>query len=215
MPRGSMVAMRFTMILPALLAALPAFAQDQSVTAGLTLGLHSERALRPEAEVRARASFGDFYAGATINTIPGEEDTELDLYLGFSRAFSPVLAYDLSYTRILYPFDEGDCCAEIRAGLDATITPELIAGASVTKPTDISGVELEATVDWAHPFSDRFTFGLGLEASQDDGVESLDYEASGTFALGQTAAIKAYVEDGSDQDTEVGLDLNWELGGMH
>jgi len=165
------------MILAALpmLAALPAAAQQFSVSGGLAVTSnylsygYTQTLDEPALQGYLEAAFGGLFFGAWASNVDfGTPDTvELDLYVGYRGQTQGNLAYAFTYFAYYYD-DSGYCCGKIEADFAVPITERLGLGAQINYNLRPNGLGGEVGLDYS--FNDSWNVAAvgGYSRSYDD-----------------------------------------------
>ncbi len=183
-----------------MLAAAPAYAGELSVTTSVDVvsdyvfrGVSlADTSVQPGVE----ASYGNFYAGTWFSNGIGdtadEGITELDLYAGYGRDLTDLIAMDVGVTYYHYP-ESGDLfdtkggfagSYEVFGGLafDTMLSPSVYAYYDF----NFDAFTLEGGVSHSFPLSEKVSLDVGATAGLVDAEDGVDWE------YGQLSASLGY-----------------------
>jgi uncharacterized protein (TIGR02001 family) len=201
----------------AITAAGPAFAQDFSVTAGLTLVTEYEASgLRqsdgPALQAYVQGDIGGFYIGAWASNVdfPGGNDRlEYNLYLGYANEIGN-FSYDLGYAAYYYD-RTGFCCSEVIFSGEVALGSAVSVGLRLASDPD--GFDYVNTrLFGSYAISDAVT--LDARYGSISGGGGYDYWSVGmSYAVADNASVFAAYHD-TDVDSDfflLGVSLDFAI----
>lgn len=197
--------------------AQPVLAQGVTVLGGISLSLApgGEHATRDDLNAFVEANLANFYLGAATDIYNDKKSDEVDLSLGYRNTMASGLGYDLSYTRILYPFNGGDCCNDVALSLRLPLTDGLTGTADTNYYTADKTLDGHLTLDYA--LNDKITLTGKIGFVQNAGAsDTREWEVAGAYVLSPQTTAKMHYYKGTDYKGYLGLDLTWNttlLGG--
>ncbi len=206
-----------SMFLLSAFAASSAGADPLSVTAGASISFTNERHSGTNTDLYGylEGSYANFYLGVSGDVYNDGGQDELDPYFGYRNTTAGGLSYDVSYTRYIYPYNGGDCCANVAVSLSFPLNDSLTGTLDASYYTYDETTDTYLTLDYA--LNDKITLtGVVGRYGNPGAADTKEWELAATYALGDETAIVVHYYDGSDYKGYFGLDLTWDttlLGG--
>lgn len=206
--------MRLSVLSTILLVAAPVqpvLAGGVTVLGGVALSFApgGDHATRDDVNAYVEGDLANFYLGASTDIYNVKASDEVDLSLGYRNTTAGGLAYDGSYTRIYYPHDGGDCCADYALSLSMPLNDKLKGTVDGNYYTADQTSDAHATLDYA--LNDKITLTTKVGVVQNAGApDTKEWELAGAYALGAETAVKLHYYKGTDYKGYLGLDLTWD-----
>ena len=206
--------MRLAVLSTILLTAFPlqpVLAGGVTVLGGVALSFApgGDHATREDFNAHVEADLSNFYLGASTDIYNDHNSDEVDLSLGYRNTTASGLSYDVSYTRMSYPHDGGDCCGDVALSLSNPLNDKLTGTFDANYYTVDKTSDAHLTLDYA--LNDKITLTSKLGVVQNAGApDTKEWELAASYALGAETAAKLHYYKGTDYKGYIGLDLTWD-----
>ena len=139
----------------------------------------------PAFQAYMEASYGIFYAGLWGSTVDFGDDNkaEIDIYTGVRPEFGN-LSLDIGYARYYYTAD-GDCCGEIYAKADYSVTDAFTVGGDIFHDFGLKESYLRAKSAYTLPQDFTVSGGVGTLVQ----LKQLDWDLGVSKTFGNFATI--------------------------